>query len=256
MASPQWTHIAETTSTSQWLRDHAAGLPADRSTGHIQAVCWADYQTAGRGCGTNRWQSERGKNLLLSILTACHTTPARGQFTLSMAAGLAMLGGLRRCLEAQGVTAEPLRLKWPNDIYWGDRKLGGMLIEPSLAGSRIKSCIFGVGINVNQRLFPQELPNPVSLAQVTGHPTPLEPLLRQLTGLLEEWVGRAETEVDEVAEAYGRVLYRRTGYHAYRDAEGAFEAELRRVDRQGRLYLVDRQGAERSYAFKEVEFII
>ena len=144
-------------STNSFLRTYT---PADDEP---MTVVVADYQTAGRGLGTNTWESEAGKNLLFSVLVHPTMLPVRSQFLLSEAGALALKEALTDYVK------DDIRLKWPNDIYWKDKKLSGTLIETKLAGGRIKDCIFGVGLNVNQEAFHSDAPNPVSLCQILGH---------------------------------------------------------------------------------------
>ena len=169
-------HIDETDSTNRWLcnnpslfrdnpslLDNKGGLLSDNEIGNGVVVV-ADYQTAGRGCGTNRWESERGKNLLFSVMLHPENVPANRQFQISRAISLAIV-------DALGEWVGDLSIKWPNDIYWRNGKLAGILIENSLQGSMIRDSIIGVGLNVNQRAFHSDAPNPVSMYQLTGQET-------------------------------------------------------------------------------------
>ena len=118
-------------------------------------VAVADYQTAGRGQGTNTWESEAGANLLFSLMVHPCWMPVGRQFLLSMAGALA----LKETLDAY---IDFVTLKWPNDVYWRDSKLSGTLIETTVNSRGIGRCIFGIGLNVNQREFRSDAPNPVS----------------------------------------------------------------------------------------------
>lgn len=224
-------HIDETDSTNQWLRQRG---------GEGVVVVWADHQTAGRGCGTNRWESERGQNLLFSVLLHPTEIEASRQFIISMAISLAIIRALSDYTDG-------LSIKWPNDIYWHDRKLCGILIENQLRGACVKDCIIGVGVNINQRQFVSDAPNPVSLRQILGRDVDREEVLKKI---LENFTLE---QVD--ADDYRALLYRRKGFFAYRDAEGDFEAELIGVEDDGHLLLRDREGRERCYAFKEIAFL-
>ena len=145
-------HINETDSTNRYLRE--SDVDGD--------VCvWADYQTAGRGCGTNTWESERGKNLLFSMMIHPVDVPVNKQFVVSMAVANSIATVVAKYVKDVSV-------KWPNDIYAGDKKLCGILIENRLQGDVIKDSIIGVGLNVNQLCFVSDAPNPISLANLTG----------------------------------------------------------------------------------------
>ena len=247
-------HIDETDSTNRWLKAkaqeaEALGLKprslrveASNPKDSENSVCWADFQTAGRGCGTNRWESERGKNLLFSILIHPTELAATNQFHISMAVSLAIC-------EALGQYIGDLSIKWPNDIYWRNGKICGMLIENTLQGSTIKESIIGVGLNVNQRTFHSDAPNPVSLWQISGLETDREQLLNDILHCLEHYL------YQDIKAQYRSLLYRRQGYHPYADQDGAFMAEIINVEDDGHLLLRDDSGNDRRYAFKEVQFI-
>lgn len=228
-------YIAETDSTNLWLKNHTKG----RAT----CVVWTDYQTAGRGCGTNRWESERGKNLLFSLLIHPEQIPASKQFQVSMAISLAIV-------DAVGQLVGDLSIKWPNDVYWGNGKICGILIENTLKGVTIKDSIIGVGLNVNQREFTSKAPNPVSLWQITGQETDRESLMRDILKRFDGYL------TADVKERYMKTLYRRKGFHPYTDKDGAFMAEIVDVEDDGHLLLRDDSWLLRRYAFKEVQFVI
>ncbi|MBR6121409.1 MAG: biotin--[Prevotella sp.] len=227
-------HIDETDSTNRWLREHG---------GEDDMVVVTDYQTAGRGCGTNTWESERGTNLLFSVLIHPAEVPANRQFHISMAISIAIC-------EALGEYIGDLSIKWPNDIYWQGGKICGILIEHTLQGQHIKDSIVGVGLNVNQRAFHSPAPNPVSLWQITEQETDREQLLHDILNRFGRLLGQ------DIRTQYLSMLYRRKGYHPYVDQKGTFMAELVGVEDDGHLLLHDDAGHERRYAFKEVQFII
>ena len=227
-------HIDETDSTNRWLREQG---------GEENMVVWADYQTAGRGCGTNHWESERGKNLTFSMLLHPHDVPAQKQFRISRAISLAIC-------KALGQHIGDLSIKWPNDIYWRDGKIGGILIEVSLLGNKVKDCIIGIGLNVNQRIFRSDAPNPVSMWQICEQETDCEQLLQEILQAFQEYMGKSNKD------EYQSMLYRRKGFHPYADKDGAFMAEIIDVEDDGHLLLRDDNGQLRRYAFKEVTFVI
>lgn len=213
-------------------------------------VVTAGHQTAGRGMGSNRWESEDGRNLLFSMLVRPEGVPAARQFALSMAEALAVK-------DALDPIAGEVTLKWPNDVYWHDRKISGTLIETAISGRLVKDCIFGTGINVNQRVFRSDAPNPVSLRQITGRDTDINVVLDSVLEAFEGYYAMVlDGEYDSVGRLYHDALYRRTGMHAYSDSDGRFMASVVRVGHDGRLVLRDDAGRERIYAFKEVSYII
>ena len=236
-------HISQTDSTNRYLHDL-------RPEGEEMTVVVADYQTAGRGQGSNSWESEPGKNLLMSIRVHPTMVPPNRQFVLSEAGALAVGDALAAYTD--GIT-----LKWPNDIYWNDRKISGTLIETSVSGMGLASCTFGIGTNVNQQVCRSDAPNPVSLWQILGHEVPVEEVMNNLLDALEEhlapiWAG----DFHSVSESYHQRLYRRQGFYPYSDDNGQLMAELLHVEDDGHLVLRDTTGRIRQYAFKEVTFVI
>lgn len=205
----------------------------------------ADEQTAGRGQTGNTWESEAGRNVQFSLVCHPHFLVASQQFALSEAIALAV---------AETVGGE---VKWPNDIYVGDCKISGTLIECDLSGSRIETCIIGTGINVNQTEFRSDAPNPVSLAQLTDREYDRDEILQ---AVVERFVALYELLREGGAETlhrmYRQQLYRREGWHLYEDSDGRFEAELCDVEPTGHLLLRRRDGLVNRYAFKEVKFLL
>ena len=220
-------------------------LLADKGSLPDRTVYAALFQTAGRGQKGNRWESRSGENLTFSILLKPEALPAREQFILSQIVALGLLDFLR----AEGVQAT---IKWPNDIYVGDRKICGILIENRLQGGVIKDCIIGVGLNVNQQRFVSDAPNPVSLANLTGRLHDREVLLQRLLEAFDEECAGLEG----VRLRYLPRLYRREKFHRYRDAQGEFFARIATVEEDGRLTLETIDGHTNRYAFKEVQFVL
>lgn len=235
--------LSEIDSTNRYLREEHD----EDWDGMVVAV--ADYQTAGKGQGVHTWESEDGKNLLFSIKVHPRWVPVRRQFVLSMAEALALKDALDSYVD--GIT-----LKWPNDVYWNDKKISGTLIETSVDSRGIKTCIFGTGVNVNQTVFRSDAPNPVSLAQILGHEVDKEEVLQKILDAFEKYyelLRRADYQ--DVSGIYHLSLYRRKGYHRYRDADGEFDGAFVEVEDDGHLILHDKQGVIRSYAFGELRFL-
>ena len=230
-------HIDETDSTNRWLRDNLTTCE----------VIVAEYQTAGKGCGENTWESEKGKNLTFSVLLHPTEIRANCQFRISEAVSVAL------CETLEARLHERVEIKWPNDIYVGDRKICGILIENRLKGSMITDSIVGIGLNVNQQTFVSDAPNPVSMIQLTGEETDRDTLLQAFLNALQKAL---DTEPEILAGAYRARLYRKDGLYQFRDSQGTFEAKVLNVLDDGRLVLLDAEGTARMYAFKEVTFII
>ena len=193
-------------------------------------------QTAGRGQRGNSWEAEPGRNITLSLMLRPEGLPAVRQFEVSEAVAL----GVADTLDRLGI--RDVSVKWPNDIYVGDRKICGILIENTLSGALIERSVAGIGLNVNQTEFRSDAPNPVSVRQITGVEFELEPLARQMVGNILERLGR-ENHAD-----YRRRLWRGAGVWPWRTPDGQrFEAEVSDVLPTGHLVL-----GQSVYAFKEV----
>ena len=160
--------LEETESTNSYLKQ----LLREK---HLEegSIVVADYQTGGRGQRGNSWISAKGKNLLFSLLIYPKNVFAKDQFIISRIASLAIKNTLDRF-------THDICIKWPNDMYWKDKKIAGILIENDLKGNKIENTIIGIGLNLNQEIFPSELPNPVSLKQITGVTYNKESILNML----------------------------------------------------------------------------
>ena len=238
-------HFDETDSTNRWLRDHIA----DCTHGFLVD---ADFQTAGKGQATNKWESERGQNLLFSLLLEPTKIALREQFLLSELVSLAMVDTLKRHLGCD------VRIKWPNDIYVGDSKLCGILIETIVQGGAMAKAIVGIGLNVNQTVFTSDAPNPVSMKNITGKNFEKELILSDLhNAILNYYANFAPAAAAQVQQRYFAALYRNAGLHTYQLPDGTrFAAAIERVEPTGHLVLRDADNHLRTFAFKEVQFVI
>jgi len=210
----------------------------------------AEYQSGGRGQMGTSWFSSKGENLLFSLLIYPKGVAANEQFIISRIASLAVKNTLDHF-------TNDIRIKWPNDIYWKDQKIAGILIENDIQGKHIENSVIGIGINVNQQIFPPELPNPVSLRQITGSELDREYILdlfmREFFQLYREFQ-HGETEVIE--DEYMLDLYRVNDYYWFEDGEGKFQAVIEDVLPSGHLILRTLESDEvRKYTFKEVSFV-
>ena len=235
-------YLEETDSTNDFLRHYTPREDEDMT------VVWTDFQRKGRGQGSNQWESEAGKNLTFSVLIHPDKVRAQDQYIISMAVAETMHRFLSDMVDAA------IQIKWPNDIYVGDSKIGGILIENHLSGEHIKDCIIGIGLNVNQTVFVSDAPNPISMRMIDDREWNREEVLQ---GLISELVWQFQHfRFDIIRKKYRRHLYRREGFYPYRDAEGEFEAEMLEVENDGHLVLLDTEGRQRRYAFKEVAYVI
>ncbi len=242
-------NLDETDSTNHYLAQLCDREPISEYT-----TVRADYQTAGKGQRGNTWESERGKNLLFSFVLYPTFLEARRQFLLSQLTALAVK-------EALELWTDDIRIKWPNDIYWNEKKICGLLIENELSAEGIARSIIGIGLNINQEIFHSDAPNPVSLRQITGlEENPMEVLTYILTYTRRFYEDLRQDEdgsmASLIARQYDFALFRREGWHPYEDATGCFMARLLRVEEDGRYILQDEAGNERGYLFKEVQYIL
>lgn len=209
-----------------------------------------DFQTAGHGQKGNTWESEANQNLLFGLRIHPTYFPATHQFFLSEALALAVRVGIKNTTNIE--TA----VKWPNDIYYGERKLCGMLLTHTLAGDKIHTTVLGAGVNVNQSRFYSDAPNPISLCQIIGKDISREVLLQAIINAFQKHIlllenGKSET----LHREYKARLYRRKGLHPYRDRNGQFLARTTDVSPEGILTLERPDGERSLYHFKEITFI-
>ena len=227
-----------------------------------------EFQSAGRGSGENRWESAKGENLLFSLRVMPQNLPVRRMFAISEVTALALKDSLTLTL-SRGEGILPLapcplppafRIKWPNDIYFADSKVAGMLIENDLQGALVRSSVIGIGINVNQRRFVSDAPNPRSLADIVGHDIDRCAVLKQFMERFEHYMSLIdegkEDVLDTLHEHYKNHLYRFGEEHDFIDEMGTFCAKLVDVEPSGHLILQDKEGKRRRYEFKEVRYII
>lgn len=218
-----------------------------------------DYQTHGHGQVNTVWESARGENLLFSFLFRPQHITAGEQFFLSEIACLAVA----HTLDAY---TEGISVKWPNDIYHHDRKISGMLLRHTLSGAQISATLVGIGLNLNQKQFVGDAPNPVSLRQIIGQPVDREEVLCHFTHHFDRLL-RAVTPPDpderlaqrqHLHREYLHRLYHRDGAHDYVDAASGetFSAHIVDVAPTGQLTLQTTDGRLRHYHFKEVRFVV
>lgn len=243
---PEIIHLPQTHSTNKYLRN----LIESNVLQEEGTVVWADYQLAGRGQQGNSWESEEDKNLLFSLMLSPKMIPAKYQFIISQIVSLGILDVLN------GIKPG-FRVKWPNDIYFGDKKVAGILIENDLSGHSLYNSIIGIGLNVNQELFLSDAPNPVSLKQIAEQEFNRQQLLLQIVERIFHYYDIAiEENWEMIQDRYMDFLYRKEGYHTFEDDEKQFKARIHEIDTMGMLTLEDKEGIKRSFAFKEVQFVM
>lgn len=232
-------YIEKTASTNDWIREKMKQTELPDGF-----VIYTGFQEAGRGQASNNWESEPGKNLLSSVLIYPYQLAISDQFLVSQYVSLAIL-------ESLSLYADQISIKWPNDIYWKDKKIAGILIENTWQGPFVKFSIIGMGLNLNQAEFKSDAPNPVSLKQITGTEHSIE---RFLETIIEKIGYMSEEEPEQIRKRYFEHLYRSEGYHEYLCEGTKFEAMIDDVETDGRLILRLRDGSRKEFYFKEVEF--
>lgn len=234
-------HFKEIDSTNRFLREY------DNPSEDI-VVVYADYQTDGRGQRGNTWSSQQGENLLFSLLLHPTFLRADEQFRLSQIFALTIKQTLENYIH-------DVTVKWPNDLYWHDKKICGILIENDLQSAHVERSIVGAGVNINQVSFFGKPINPVSVKLITGKELDLKTVLHQVLDNFAIYYALLEQgKYDEIAETYHQSLYRKEGTYKYSDANGSFMATIHHVEPNGFLVLEDTDGNLRQYAFKEVVF--
>ena len=251
--------LQETPSTNTFAKEHLADFSQEYS------VIYTQKQTAGRGMEGNHWESEEGKNIAFSIVCQPKTVKPMEQFILSMAIAVDIITVLQQMFPKE---KEHFRIKWPNDIYWKDKKLGGILIENSLKGFRLESCIIGIGINVNQEVFKSDAPNPISLKQIFHRETDAIELMKNIAERFRntlQVIKLTETESNNLLNSkyesiradYHRLLYRFDNKpYTFQEGDNLFKAKIRKVNNDGKLVLVTANDEEKEFWIKEVKFII
>ena len=241
-------HLKETESTNAWLTT----LARDRrhNGNHLPDLyaVYADYQTAGRGAGSNKWHSTRGLNILTSIYFETGLTAA-DQFVFNLWFATSTRHFLAKYIP-------DILIKWPNDLYVKDRKLAGDLTEHSVSGGRLDFSVAGIGINVNEKDFPDEIPNPTSLFLETGEHYDVDALLDEYLAVLQERRTLLSKEHEsELRDEYLSHLYCLNEQHPYLIDGQRITCTIRDIDRFGRLVLELPNGKREAYGFKEVAYL-
>lgn len=238
--------IEETDSTNRYLAAIADDYP---SMTMVSAV----HQTAGRGQRGNGWEAAPGENITSSLLFRPKNIAPNAQFIISQATAMAVV----RTLEHFGIHA---MVKWPNDIYYGNYKICGILIENAINSSSVIQSIIGIGLNVNQIGFSPAVPNPVSMIHLLEHRVPLLEVRGVLADNLMRYMCLADSAdgADEIRMEYMNHLWRGDGKkHPFRNiATGnLFNAVITGIDPAGPIELTTEHGEKLRYWFKEVAFL-
>ena len=211
-------------------------------------VIYTPHQTAGKGQRGSQWISEAGQNINLSILFKPHSV-IQHQFWLNKAIAL----GIYRF--AKAILGTKIKIKWPNDLYYENKKLGGVLIENIITGTKITASVIGIGINVNQTVFAPHLPNPISFKEIQTQSFDIPSLISQLCQSIEATYLLYKSEKFQIIQKnYLAALYRFKQTHAYQTPKGVLLAQIIAVNENGQVVL---QTADQQYSFnkKEIQYI-
>ena len=246
----EFIKIKSTPSTNNCLRELSKQQVLREGT-----VLYTKEQTDGRGQAGNHWESEPGKNITCSMIFYPIFLPIRKHFLLSEMVAL----GVKKTLETSYKLKE-VSIKWPNDVYYEDRKIAGILIENDIQEDIITQSIVGIGLNVNQEIFKSDAPNPVSLKKAlkTKKDIDLKHLLMQLATNVDFWYQKLRSGDNEtVTKNYFEAQSRKLGFHLYKDKnDKMFQAKIIKISDDGFLHLRHNTGDVRAYAFKEVSYIL
>jgi BirA family biotin operon repressor/biotin-[acetyl-CoA-carboxylase] ligase len=214
-------------------------------------VVSADEQTAGKGMGNNGWESEVGKNLTFSLAVDMGFLPAERQFLLSEAVPLGIVEVLDKLLPT-----EKFSIKWPNDLYYGNRKLAGILINSTIKANMMDLSIIGIGLNVNQMQFKDWPTHPISLKMITGKDYDLQPLMEQIAAHIIKKVELLKSNPTAIEQAYLKRLFRYQTWADYEVDGKALRLFMTGIDAFGRLQLVDEQQTVHCYEIKQIKFLV
>lgn len=216
-------------------------------------VITAFHQHSGRGTGDNKWESEKGKNLTVSIVLYPSFLHLKNQFMINKIASLGVYDMLKQVSGCNDI----FKIKWTNDIYAGNKKISGMLIENSILGNTLHRTVIGIGININQEFFVSDAPNPVSLKNITGREFDLDECLSVLCSCLDLRYSQLKNSEYETPDSdYLSALFRLNETAQYICEGEKFTAIIRGLTNSGELILETVSGKKTEYGFKEVEFVI
>jgi BirA family biotin operon repressor/biotin-[acetyl-CoA-carboxylase] ligase len=237
----KYIHLTDTASTNSFAQSYTSKCNPNEIT-----VIYTYNQHKGRGQIGRYWFSDSGKNISLSLIYFPKHLQAANSFQLIRDSSLAI------CNAMEAVFGLKCQLKWPNDLYYLDQKLGGILIQNAISGKNVKSSIIGIGININTTDFPKELPNPISVAQITGKKIDLETTFIAFTNTVCDLLIHGQYSDED----YHNKLYKRGKLQTFENQQGqVFESKIIGVDNNGLLILEHRDGNREKYNFHELKFI-
>ena len=210
-------------------------------------VVYTDYQSSGKGQRGNTWESEEGKNILISIILDTHFVEPTDFFDLTIVTSLAIHDLLSEYFK------DGFKIKWPNDLYFNDKKIAGILIENYIRQNVIEWCIAGIGLNVNQKIFHEK--NAISLSNICDQTFNREELISLLLQKIERrYFQLKKSKKKELKDSYISNLYWRNELHVFQSEGTYFNGRLIDVEPSGKLVMEVENGV-RLFDFKEIQFI-
>lgn len=210
-------------------------------------VVYTDFQSQGKGQRGNRWESEKAKNILISVILETDFVEPSNFFDLTIMTSLAIYDILSDYIK------EGINIKWPNDMYCQGKKVAGILIENYIKQEKIEWCILGVGLNVNQTDFNE--PNAVSLANICDQQFDREEIINMLLQRLEKrYFELKQGKTKKLKDEYLDKLYWKDELHVFQSEGTFFNGRIVGVDRNGKL-LIELDDGERYFDFKEISFV-
>lgn len=231
-------------STNTYLKDWSRRAALDNYT-----VVTAEFQSGGRGQMGSLWMSDRGKNLIMSILVRDFLTSSMVLFDLNIVISLAVIDTLKKW------EVPHLKIKWPNDIMSADKKLGGILIENGFKSDGSVDSVIGIGLNVNQLQF-DNLPQASSIAVVIGHEIDKELILGELVLQIKEKISLWEHNDHELRSIYTNLLFRKDELVLFQSRDGkSIKGSVKGVSDSGSLLIEDEEGMIQDFGLKDIRMI-
>ena len=235
--------LSKVDSTNRYAATHAT-----QASSHGVVIATHD-QTEGRGQGGNTWESQKNLNLTFSIIIHPKSLSPSKQFLLSKVVSIGLVDMLT------SLTNRLVSIKWPNDICINNCKVAGILIENTICGTTLETSIVGVGLNVNQIQFPNDIPNPTSLAIETNRTFNLNDLLKDICSAIDlRYSQLCKGMANTISSEYFSALYRRNDFYPYMTKGQMFIARIHGVKDSGELQLETKEGEVIDFQFKEVQF--
>ncbi len=238
-----FTELAEVDSTNNY-----ATAEVQKGAAKHGEAWFAHRQTNGKGSRGKTWNSGVGQNIILSLFLRPGNILLSQSFCFTAAVALATYDLFAK------YAVDNVSIKWSNDIYWNDRKAAGILIENSIRGSNWQGSVVGIGVNINQTMFDEALPNPVSLKQITGKTYDVVALAKDLCNCLQQRYAQLQKDKETIVRDYNNVLYKRNQPVKLKKGNIVFVCVVKQADASGLLEVEG--GLQPQFTFGEVEWVL